>query len=448
MLLDYHNDVNPYKKEITSFNWVGKLIENETIDCVYWVCLFSITDEQRMEKQRWLLTNCAEKTDVMVQKIQNAFNIMSFEEFEKQKLTEKYTVTLDLDLVTLDTAAPSLFTKKICDRLKVINPELLTVCFSASYQTEPGKAFSALRDFLMNYDVQSDWLFKSGEYEEMNESREDIRAWDEWKMHPGKFERYGEALYRGAYLWVNISRDIADMLCERGVRSYREDRVTNEVIFGWKDKKRLELKEKFSIKEFIKYENICAGEIKSFLNQTGENIEKHTTDVGSMGEATVEGVQADEVLETTVPSDKTPAYGFTLCIHSETKEYGKETFFSDEKLTGLEEKFKISVRKILSGSLFDGGSDNNLYITISVFSDFCKIERWDDFVPALASLCIKNGKKEIQVYSCEPAFKKNYSKDTYIQYVLNKSGLRMDAIKFGEIEIYRCNTIFDTAPVF
>lgn len=433
VLFDFHNDVNYYQKEITSFNWVGKLIEEEILDNVIWICSYSISDDEKRDKKDWLETNCSGKPEIMKNKILDTFKIVGFTDFLQMDFDEDYVVSVDLDLFTLDEKSDSNFVKKTCEWISKCGSSLVTVCFSASYQNSAEKSFSVLNDFITNSSFSADWFLLSNDFKEYNESREDLYAWDYKEEHPEMFYCFGKEMYRGAYFWMFVPREISSGLILKKIGAYREDKLSAEIINKWKDKDYEQFCSNFKDEKFDEYKKVfyeslkkeCSESESSLLNSSKEKYVALRNKIEE-NEYKDYGVSVNVIKK-----------GFVLyydCIPFGISEDEIKNYF---ELCGSLLSEKIDITK-------DDLSE--VFITFSVFSNYSKLNNWFDYVPGFHSIIFEND-GEIKVYSGEFSARHDFSKDEFIQHICNENYLTAFSIKNKMYNFYKCDCVFYTVPL-
>lgn len=246
ILFDYHNDVNFTVKKTTSYNWVGKLIQENIIKKVYWICGFELSPLELNAKKKWLLENSETGLLLDKEKILDAFIIKDYNSFIKEKLKNNYVVTVDFDLFLLserneksdkDKIKAQDFCISVCDWIKKQKPELTTLSLSAVYEPSSSETWDCLYSFLNRMNkVKVLWILKSGDFNEIPESNEDIAGWDKWSENKSEFSRYDNGFYKGAELWINVPERIRKELLLKKINCRPDDLTTFQIINNWKDK--------------------------------------------------------------------------------------------------------------------------------------------------------------------------------------------------------------------
>ena len=149
VLFDQHNDASSYDAEVTSFNWVGRLVESGFIKKVYWVPSYKLDDFSKRANQKYLRKNLSELEDVRAERILNAFYICGLDELKKLDLG-KVIVTFDFD-VLCKAQEPASFIAEATAWIESQNCKLLTLAFSSAYQDEPAESLGWLETFVRGY---------------------------------------------------------------------------------------------------------------------------------------------------------------------------------------------------------------------------------------------------------------------------------------------------------
>ena len=78
MLLDYHHDINSDTNELTSYNWVGKLIEENYLEKVIWLSGKKLLLPNRNSRMDWLNRSLQNSYPQTVEKIKQAVELVDW----------------------------------------------------------------------------------------------------------------------------------------------------------------------------------------------------------------------------------------------------------------------------------------------------------------------------------------------------------------------------------
>ena len=130
MLLDYHHDINSDTNELTSYNWVGKLIEENYLEKVIWLSGKKLLLPNRNSRMDWLNRSLQNSYPQTVEKIKQAVELVDWYDLQKLKINSPFVISLDFDVFTKDPGEdPKLFVDELSKWIQKQKPELLTLAF-------------------------------------------------------------------------------------------------------------------------------------------------------------------------------------------------------------------------------------------------------------------------------------------------------------------------------
>ena len=167
VLFDKHNDVSSFDAEITSFNWVGRLIECGAIKKVYWVPSYKLDDLAKRANQQYIKKNLSELERLdgaRAERIFSAFYVCGLDELKKLNLS-KVILTFDFD-VLCKAQEPASFIAEATEWIEAQKCPLMTLALSSAYQDEPLESFGWLESFVHGYGKKADWRINCGSFDE------------------------------------------------------------------------------------------------------------------------------------------------------------------------------------------------------------------------------------------------------------------------------------------
>lgn len=366
VLLDYHNDIQKETGSILSSNWVGKLILNGSINKVWWISGRNLHEMNRNARYAWLERNLKHTYPDDAEIIRNTIELCDFPELLQKKLPEQTVITLDFDVLTKDPGPDAdAFVIEMADWIARQDCTLVTLSFSATYQNTPESAWNWLSLFLAHYDRKANWYFKSGGFDEKPEGQEDEDAWQQWKERPEVFARFGCAFYRGAHLWLNAPYNIQQQLLEKQIAPLKaDDDTTAKVLAAWKDPARQKLQKTYTAEVLEGYARVACQALK-------ESIEgKNFVMAESSPDLTLQGNSGVAVRFRTTERDRG-----CLALYSGVTSIEKAVAYCASQDTADPRYPPVTADEL-----------DELYVNITLFSNWEKIAFPEDFTPGADSL--------------------------------------------------------------
>ncbi len=430
VLFDQHNDVSSYDAEITSFNWVGRLIECGAIKKVYWVPAYKLDDFAKRANQEYIKKNLSELEDVRAERILNAFYICGLDELKRLNLG-KVIVTFDFD-VLCKAQEPASFIAEATTWIEAQNCRLLTLAFSSVYQDEPAESLNWLEAFVRGYSKKADWRISCGNFDEKPESNEENERWNLWKNEPEIYSRFDAGFYRGAYFWLNVPRSVQTELIKKGISPYNEnDSTTAEILRIWKNESYRAFYEKYSA-ELPQYKEIAVKALNDALD--GEIFPP----VYSSSDLTAQDSVGVAVRFRTVQNDRG-----CLALYC-----GIEDIENAVRYCAYEAVKDPRYPHIEKSEL------DKLYVNISIFLSWQKMNGALDFVPGFDSLIMDNPSAPTEdlkrtLLQASVATERAYSTQDFLCRLCRKAKIDSAAWqnKAQNLEFHKAPTITYTAKV-
>jgi AMMECR1 domain-containing protein len=228
ILLGYHHDAGPgpdYRSSdidehsLTSFNWLGGLIETGTVNTIYWVSGHTLLLPNRNARKAWLERKIANDPLELAETKRNAIQLVDWPQLltiEKEGFSGRLAISLDLDVLTVDPGPdPDLFLEEMLDFIERSNAEIITVALSAAYQPKPEDGW---RWFARSYQrLGARWpaILDFGGTNVSAESREEYESWCQWAKQPN-FINFGASFAPGIELWNHAPASVWKAFCQAG----------------------------------------------------------------------------------------------------------------------------------------------------------------------------------------------------------------------------------------
>jgi len=419
VLLDYHHDILPEIKEVTSVNWVGKLIEKDYVKKVVWLSGKKLLLPNRESRMTWLERSLKNAYPETADKMRKAVQLVDWYDLQDLKLAEPFVITLDFDVFTKDPGpVPEQFVEELCSWIQKQKPELLTLAFSAAYQPKPDKAWAWLEQFTQSYRVTSDWFLECGEFGEKFESNDEVLAWKEWRKNPAKYCAAENPFYAGAYFWQNTPEKCVELLKEKKILAGNKN--AQEVLDCWKNKELTGMKKRFS-----------AARMKSFCALAGRAAEEFFA-----------GADFSAPLQNTQCPEKT--YGIAVRFRNAEEDRGCLSLYEGIKEADLEKAVQFCTKEALLDPRYSHIRPEEaceLFINISIFGKWEEISGPFDFEPGLHSLILEDENGEKTLLQASIALERNYTREDFLARLSNKAGLGFDGWKKNALHFYRAQTI-------
>lgn len=434
VLFDQHNDVSSFDDEITSFNWVGQLIECGAIKKVYWIPSYKLDDLAKRANQQYIKKNLSELERLdgaRAERIFSAFYVCGLDELKKLDLG-KVIVTFDFD-VLCKAQEPAAFIAEATAWIEAQNCKLLTLAFSSAYQNEPAESLGWLETFVRGYGKKADWLISCGSFGEKPESNEENEKWKLWQKKPEIFSCFEAGFYSGAYFWLNIPPALQDELLKKGVKPYNQDDSTTAAVFlkAWQNTEYRAFREKYAAK-LLQYKEIAKD---ALLRSLDGEIFPPVYSSYDLSEKNSVGVA---VRFRTLTNDRGC---FALYCGIDNIE-GAIRHCAYE--AAIDPRYPYIEKSELDG----------LYVNISIFSDWQKMSGALDFVPGFDSLIMDNSDAATQdlqrtLLQASVATERGYSQAAFLRRLCRKAQIAETAYKDAPqaLEFYKSPTVTYTSKV-
>ena len=453
VLFDRHNDVNADSPVVHSYDWVGQLIDRGIIDEVWWVCGYSADALELAARRRWLEANTERKDGGSARRVLEAFHITDFVGLQEVQLQKPSAVTVDLDLYDAagsteggylgeTDGGPLRFIRETCAFLQKERCPLVTVSLSAAYQQSPAAAWKYLEWFMEHAAADADWFFRSGDFGEREESREELAAFARWKDDIAAFQGWQCGFYRGAYLWLGAPPVVQELFVQKKVAAYTAagksggsaDTVTETVLEAMRDR-------------------LAIGEALAPYSGREELTELRRIALAAL-EASFDG--------------RTPAPPAARCAFDDKRSRGIAVRYRNaEKDRGcLALYFGLDFTRddaAAAAAYCSAGAARDprypyirseeldgLFINISVFGAWEPMADWDDFIPGLDSLLLVNPEAELPghretLLQASLALERGDTKEAFLRRLSLKAGLGADGYRAPPLRFYKAKTLSYTA---
>ena len=419
VLLDYHHDIRPEIVNVTSVNWVGKLVEENYVKKVIWLSGKKLLLPNRNSRMAWLERSLKNTYPETADKMRQAVQLVDWDDLQALELSGPFAITLDFDVFTKDPGdPPELFVDELCSWIQKQKPELVTLAFSAAYQPKPDKGWAWLLQFAQAYKTGSDWFLESGEFGEKFESNDEALAWEQWRKNPAKYCHVENPFYSGAYFWQNAPRSFVDIAMKKKLSAGNER--AGEIISYWKNKEYRELEEKFTP---VKMQELC-----------------------HVAEAAREDFFAGADFAAPEQNSKSSiqTYGIAVRFRNAEEDRGCLSLYE-----GVAEKdLLLAAQFCAKEALVDPRYLNirldetaELFTNISIFGKWQEMTGPFDFEPGLDSLILVDESGEKTLLQAAIALERNYTREEFLVRLSNKAGLGFDGWKKNALHFYRAQTI-------
>lgn len=407
VLLDYHHDILPEINEVTSVNWVGKLVEEDAVKKVIWLSGKKLLLPNRESRMAWLERSLKNAYPETADKMRKAVQLVDWYDLQELKLTDPFVITLDFDVFTKDPGeVPEQFVDELCGWIQKQKPELLTMCLSASYQPDLDKAWGWLNRFVSNYKRRAEWYLKSGEFGEKEESRDDVAA------HKQRF------FYSGAYLWQNAPDYLKNVLCNKEVRA--GNKAAEEVIACWKDKKLEKLNKTLDKDKLETMVELAKKTMREFFE-------------GKDFRAPNQNILTDK-----------ETFGIAVRFRNFEEDRGCLSLYTGIVYEDIPEAVQYCAKEALIDPRYKNiqpEEESSLITNISVFADWQEMRSCFDFTPGVHSLLMEEPDGEKTLLQAAIALERNYNRKEFLARLSNKAGLGFDGWKKEGIRFYKADTI-------
>lgn len=419
ILLDYHHDCGPFSDNLTSFNWVGKLIEKHQIAQVIWVSGRTLEMPNRNSRMNWLNRKLKDVAPTIGDEIRQKIRLMDWHELQKWHSTYPIVVSLDLDILTKDPGnPPERFLNELTIWMGEHKPGLISIALSSAYQNSPIQAWRWLEQTASaQWAAGAHWTLEAGSYAPIPESLEELASWQRWDLNPQNFHNGQAAFWVGPGLWQAAPIKLRQMLVKYGIDG--ADIASKEVISGWTDTDRTQLEANFPSKRLEKLSEYA---IQSLMTQwENSSIAKQPVAMPSPGIAVRllnSGLDRGCLALYRNAGDADQAVAW--CISQAARD----------------PRYAI-VRKDESEKLF---------IELSVFGPWHDIQNPEDFRPGFDSLLMDDfGKKTLLQASV--AVERHYDRQRFLQALATKAGLGKIGWQNPGLRFQRACTLWYMRPL-
>ena len=428
VLLDYHHDISSQTDALNSVNWVGKLIEEDSVKQVIWLSGKKLELPNRNSRMAWLERSIKDMYPETAEKMRQAIKLVDWYDLQELKLRGShgvsdvngpFVITLDFDVFTKDPGeVPEEFVDELCYWIQKQKPELVTLALSATYQPEPSRAWEWLKRFIQDYKSSATWILESGDFGEKEESKDDFAAHRKWEESPEVFKNCKAPFYAGAYLWQNTPADIVEALVKKNVKA--GNKAAEEIIQIWNDEKLKKMKKTFDSEQLVKLAGFAETAMQSFFD--GKKF---------------------QVPEQNKLTDK-ENFGVAVRFRNKTEDRGCLSLY-----TGIVEKdIPAAVEYCTMEALVDPRylriqpeETEEMFTNISIFSNWEIMSSYDDFEPGVHSLLLEDTDGEMTLLQSSIALERNYTREEFLARLSNKAGLGLDGWKKNALHFYRAQTI-------
>lgn len=419
VLLDYHHDINSDTNELTSYNWVGKLIEENYLEKVIWLSGKKLLLPNRNSRMDWLDRSLQNSYPQTVEKIKQAVELVDWYDLQKLKINSPFVITLDFDVFTKDPGDdPKLFVDELSKWIQKQKPELLTLAFSAAYQPKPQEAWIWFEQFIKGYKNRAVWFLESGSFGEAEESKEEQAAHELWKKLPFEFKKSQAAFYKGAYLWQNAPDSVVTALKQKKIKAGNS--LAETIIKSWNDEGLAKLKNKFS---YELLDDLCR------LSKTSMQQYFNGTDFAT----------PKQVLE---KQEKT--YGLAVRFRNKDVDRGCLALYRGVVFDDIPAAVQYCTKEAITDPRYPDiveEEKDELFINLSIFDEWEEMSLSLDFEPGLHSLLLQTPDGEITLLQAAIALEREYSKEEFLQRLSNKAGLGLEGWKNPDNKYFRARTI-------
>ncbi len=419
ILLDYHNDIKPESGAVTSYNWVSKLVEEDYVDKVIWLSGKKLLLPNRNSRMDWLNRNLAECYPLTADKMRSAVELVDWYDLQKLKIQKPFVITLDFDVFTKDPGdSPELFVDELCNWIKKQKPELLTLSLSASYQPDAKKAWSWLNRFITKYSKGAAWFLESGDFGEIEESRDDLEAHKIWQENPLIFKNPEYPFYSGAYLWQNCPESLRTALLKKKIQAGND--LAQTIIYGWTEEKKNNFFELFDVK---KQKELCELAKKS-MNKF------------------FEGTRFAAPLQNT--SGNIRNFGVAVRFRNNDVDRGCLSLYEGISQEDIPLAIEYCAQEALTDPRYENitpAEQADLFTNISIFDRWEKMDSCFDYTPGKDSLILQTPDGEKTLLQAAIALEHEYSKEIFLGRLSNKAGLGLNGWKEADLIFYKADTI-------
>ena len=419
VLLDYHHDIRPEILNVTSVNWVGKLIEENYVKKVIWLSGKKLLLPNRNSRMAWLERSLNGTYPEIADKMREAVQLVDWYDLQEIELNDPFVITLDFDVFTKDPGDDAeLFVDELCDWIQKQKPKLLTLSFSAAYQPEPEKAWNWLNRFVINYKRSSNWFLECDDFGEKEESKDEFSAHENWKKNPEIFVTNEHPFHEGLYLWQNAPDFLTSSLIEKKISGKNEQ--TEKIIANWKDSELLALKKTFNFEKLNELAELSKTTMDEFFNKKDFA-------------APYQNIFSNE-----------KTYGIAVRFKNYYEDRGCLSLYAGIAYEDIPPAIQFCTKEAMIDPRYTKilpSEKNDLITNISIFSDWESMNDCFDFEPGLHSLLLEDSTGEKTLLHAAIALERNYTREEFLARLANKGGLGLEGWKAPDLKFYKAKTI-------
>ncbi|WP_407427773.1 AMMECR1 domain-containing protein [Treponema sp.] len=417
VLLDYHHDIHPGQRNLTSVNWVGNLIEEGLVSKVYWLSGRTLLLPNRNSRFAWLERSLKDTTPDTAQKIRETVELVDWHDLQKISLKKNFVITLDFDVFTKDTDNdPQNFVLELCEWIQKQKPALLTLAFSSSYQKNPSEGWSYLSSFIENWQTGSGCFFECGKFGEKAESNDDLKAWKIWKENPEVFSEYENAFLPGAYLWTSCPSSVKNALLNKKITANNKE--AESVLSDWNDENLSLLKSTFPKEKLISLSKTASIAQNDFWN----------------GKQSVHSVQ----------NSAENAFGVAVRFKTISEDRGCLSLYKGISESEIEQAVSFCAQKACIDPRYSSiqkSEQEELFTNISIFGKWQELSFPEDFIPGSDSLILEEADGEKTLLQAAIALERNYTQEEFLSRLSNKASLGFDGWQKDGLKFYKAKTL-------
>ncbi len=419
VLLDYHHDIANADNGVTSFNWVGSLLDQDVLSRVVWVSGRTLLLPNRNSRMKWLHRSLEGFAPSDAARIEGHVTLADWRDLRALRIQGPLVVSLDLDILAHDPGdPPERFLDELAAWIREHRPPLVTVALSAAYQKSAPLAWGWLSRLARELSENgASWYMEAGTESAFPESNEENGAWQLWEAQPETFMGYEHGFWPGAGLWVQAPASLREALRERSVRA--GDASAQDVLSGWADKDRGVLESAFPPERLERLAASAAASLESAWN--GGRVSEPAPGADGMGIAV-------RLLNDGLDRGCLALYGGVRDANAAAR-YCAQAAASDPRYSPVR-----------------SGERAALEIELSVFGPWHMMANPLDFRPGLDSVLLLEGGRAALLQS-SLAVERHYDRGAFLGVLSRKAGLGTDGWKTPGITFKRAATIWYLRPL-
>ncbi len=412
VLIDYHNDINQNQTPVTSYNWVGHLIQKGFINQVFWVSGHTMLLPNKNSRLAWLTRNLASYLPEEKERIISMVKICDWNDLKTIRIKKNTVFTIDFDFFVKDGGNhPEQFVKELTHWINGIKPELLTVSLSSTYQKTPFDMWNRFNIFLAEYNVKSSWYVDFESFETTMESLDDKKAWQSWMKDFKKYKSKPYCFGKGSYLWISMPFEVKENLLKKECEPLTSE--TAGILKAMKENK-----------------NMVTASMK----------DKLITEAFSSLEKTIDSARYDSVDQDALNEN---AIGVAVRFMNNGIDRGCLSLYRGVQEKDLYDAVKYCAQ--MAGKdprypFIKTNEINELTVNICIFDKWEQMTDAMDFIPGIHSLLLKDENGELTLLQSSIAFERSYSREQFLSRLSNKAGLGLDGWKTKGLTFYKSKT--------